>query len=650
MTRRIASILTFLLALTWVPVVASAQGAFGLSLSCPAVPLIMGTLESNHIGHNVDDDEIARRVATTYARSIDATQVLFVQKDYDALVERVAKLFKSVKSAECGELTKLHDEHLAARKEIENFVRKDLKKPFKFDKKLVLEFDLDKRKRPKNKKEQIKLRRDLIQFQMANYVAAGSSIDEAKEKLVHRYELFTKRVEEREEKELYRLFLNAFATALDPHSTYFSPDDVEDFRIQMELSLTGIGAVLSSQDGYTIVQEVVAGGAADRHGKLQPKDKIIAVAQGKEGEFVDVIDMALRDVVKKIRGDKGTIVRLAILRPSSNNERQELKIVRDKIDLKEQAAKLKWSEVKRGKKKLKIATIELPSFYGGQGGDARDSYKDVKKLVAKAKKEKADGMVLDLSRNGGGVLTTAIKISGLFIERGPIVGVGTRLSSKNTTPDVLEDRDPEVQWDGPLVVLTSNVSASASEILAGALKDYDRTIVVGDQHTYGKGSVQQMTRLPPGLGMVKVTTALFFLPGGKSTQNVGVVTDIQIPSPLAELDIGERHQDYALDPGKIKDFSTAQPNAKKSWKPVQKTTITKLAKKSKKRVAASDEFKKLASDLKDRDADNTQVKIADILKENASDEDESDDDEDVRSLQVREAVQIAADLVTELTS
>lgn len=648
MTRRIISTLTLLLALSFVPVTASAQAAFGLSLSCPAVPLVMGTLESNHIGHSADDTELAKRVATSYARTIDATQVLLVQKEYDALEKRLAKLLKSVKSAECGDISKLHADHVKWRKDAEDFVRKELKKEFKFDKDLVLEFDLEKRKRPKNSKEQAELRRSLIQFQMANYVAAGSSIEEAKEKLVHRYELFTKRVEERDEQELYRLFLNAYATSLDPHSTYFSPDDVEDFRIQMELSLTGIGAVLSSRDGYTIVQEVVAGGAADQHGKLRPKDKIIAVAQGKAGEFVDIIDMSLRDVVKMIRGDKGTVVRLAILRPSSNNERQELQIVRDKIDLKEQAAKLKWSEEKRGEKTLKIATIELPSFYGGQGGDARDSYQDVKKLVAEAKKGNADGMVLDLSRNGGGVLNSAIKISGLFIERGPIVGVGSKLKAKSTPADVLEDRDPRVQWDGPLVVLTSSVSASASEILAGALQDYGRAVVVGDKHTFGKGSVQQMTQLPPGLGMVKVTTALFFLPGGKSTQNIGVLSDIQIPSFFAELDIGERHQDYALEPVDIKAFATAQANASKSWKPVKKSTIKKLAAASKKRVAASEEFKEFAKDLKDRNANETKVKIADILKDSNSADDE-DEEEDTTAIQVKEAVQIAADLVVELS-
>ncbi len=636
--------LTITLAL---PGLASAQQkGFGLTLSCPAVPMVTAVLLSNHISYMAEDDKLADRVAKVYAESIDPTRSLLTQSEYDALEKRLKKITRNVRQGQCDDLMKLKHDHVKWQKELEEFVRAEMKKDFKLDETLELEVDIEKRKRPTNDREQATLRRQLIHFQMANYLAAKTELKEAKEKLVHRYELFTRRVEERDQKEVFRIFLNAYATSLDPHSTYLSPDDLADFKIQMELSLHGIGAVLSSRDGYTIVQEIVPGGAADRHGKLRPKDKVIAVAQGKEGEPVDVIDMSLRDVVKKIRGKKGTFVRLTLLRPGGDTERMEITIERDKIDLKEQAAKLHWREVERGKKKLKIAVLELPSFYAGQGKDARDSYVDVAKLIAEAREKKADGMVLDLSRNGGGALQTAVKISGLFIERGPIVGVGSKM--KQADPDVMNDRDPRVQWSGPLVVVTSSVSASASEILAGALQDYGRAVVVGDPSTYGKGTVQQLTPLPPGLGVVKVTTALFFLPAGESTQHQGVPSDIVIPSPLANLDIGERHMDYALDPVTTRGFLTAQANASKKWKPVDKKLINELTKRSEKRVAESEEFKELAEDMKERDPDDTTISIAEIMKENGGDsdsEEEKEDEEKELSLQVREAVEIMADQI-----
>ena len=286
--------------------------------------------------------------------------------------------------------------------------------------------------------------------------------------------------------------------------------------------------------------------------------------------------------------------------------------------------------------------IDLPSFYMGDRPGERDSARDVARLLEKAKKQGADGVLLDLSRNGGGALQSSVVIAGLFLEQGSVVGVGDTSRSK---PRVLDDPDAGIAWGGPLVVLTSKISASASEILAGTLQDYGRAVVVGDEQTFGKGSVQQLSQLPPGLGLVKVTTALFFLPGGKSTQSVGVPSDIIVPSPFSTMEIGERHQPFALSPVSTKRFASSEANAKKSWKPVAKSTIAELKSKSEKRIRADEEFKELEEKLAKAKARDTRVKIADILEEGDGAEDEDEKKDDELSLQTREATEILADLV-----
>lgn len=626
------------------PASAYAQGP-QLKLACPALPLVVDSLVQRHMSYSKVDTAMTKRASSLYAEQMDPTKVLLTSAEYTALEKRLYALMKSVEKRECDEFDALHKDQIRWHEEMEAYVRKTVTaKDFEIDKSIELEVDIEKRSRPKNAKAQKTLRDAIIHFQMANYVAGGTKLDEARTKLVHRYELNTKRVREQDKPDIYRTFLNAWAASLDPHSLYFSPEDLEDFKIQMGLSLTGIGAALVSRDGYTIVEEVIPGGPADKQSKLQPKDKIIAVAQGKKGEAVDIIDMELRDVVRKIRGEKGTWVVLTILRQGGDTERFDLAIQRDKIDLKEQAAKLSYRTVRRGKKDLKIAVIDLPSFYAGEGPNARSSAQDVKKLVNKAKKEGADGIMLDLSRNGGGALQAAVEISGLFIERGAIVGVG----EKGKDPEVLNDRDPRVQWDGPLVVLTSKISASASEILAGALKNYDRAIIVGDTHTFGKGTVQQLSPLPAGLGLLKITTALFFLPGGDSTQSVGVEADLLVPSPFSALEIGEKHQKYALGPVSVPKFTSNKANANATWKQVDRKSIKRLAAKSNKRMKSDDEFKELEERLAEIENDDSKMKIAEILDDDDSDDEaeESDDqDKDELSLQAKEATEILADYI-----
>ena len=486
---------------------------------------------------------------------------------------------------------------------------------------------------------------------MSNYLVAGEPLEEAKKRLIHRYELRSKRMAEVEKEELYAGFLDSFAVSLDPHSNYLSADVLEDFRISMSLSLEGIGVALSERDGYSVVERIIPGGAAAKLGEqgLRPKDKIITVAEDG-GEPVDIIDMPLRDAVSLIRGKKGTKVHLTVLRQGDKTERFPVVIVRDKIDLAEQAANLRFETRTVDGNEYKLAVIELPSFYGDSDPNERQCTDDLERLLDQVKREKADGLLLDLSRNGGGLLEHAVKISGFFIRKGEIVGV----ENSRGQLQVLADRDDRILYSGPMVVHTSRISASASEILAGALKDYRRAVITGDDHTFGKGTVQTVTPLPPGQGALKITTALFFRPGGRSTQNDGVSSDVEIPSMLLSDDFGESTQRYALEGERISPFLSSYANAigpRDRWSRVDGSTLAELAKRSNARVEGSETFVEIRQKVEESRGNDGLVKLADMLKERDEAESENGDgddgqkDEEKLSPQVEEALNVLGDLV-----
>lgn len=449
---------------------------------------------------------------------------------------------------------------------------------------------------------------------MSNYLSAGESLEEAKRRIIHRYELRTKRLRELDRVDLYSGFLDSFALSLDPHSNYLSAEVLEDFRISMSLSLEGIGVALAERDGYSVVERIIPGGAADRlDDGLRPKDKIIAVSEDG-GEPTNIIDMPLRDAVSLIRGKKGTTVHLTVLRQGEKTERFPISIVRDTIDLAEQAARLRFEERKVDGKTYKLAVIDLPSFYGDSDPTRRQCTDDVERLLAEVKEAGADGLLLDLSRNGGGLLEHAVKISGFFLRKGEVVGV----EDSSGQLKVLPDRDERILYTGPMLVHTSRLSASASEILAGALKDYRRAVITGDDHTFGKGTVQTVTPLPPGQGALKITTALFFRPGGKSTQKDGVVAHVSIPSVLTAQEFGEKTQDYALENRRISPFLSSYANAigpSDRWSRVSETTIEELARRSEQRVEESERFAEIREEIREVVENDGRVRLADILKE-----------------------------------
>lgn len=361
------------------------------------------------------------------------------------------------------------------------------------------------------------------------------------------YEQFVTVLNDYEEDWVLERYLSAFAHAYDPHSDYMSPASVSDFNIEMKLSLVGIGALLRPVDGTAEVVRLIPGGPAERDGKLKPQDRIIAVAQDGE-EPVDTLHWPLSRTVQLIRGERGTMVTLTVIPASdpTGTTTREIPIRRDVVKLEEQAAKSKMHEVAReGAEPIKVGVIDLPAFYVDirakserrDDDDYRSCVRDVAALVGELRGDGADGIVLDLRNNGGGSLIEAIEMAGLFIERGPVVQVKERLRTS-----VLSDPDPGILYGGPMVVLVNRLSASASEIVAGALQDYGRAVIVGDQQTHGKGTVQTVLGLDgddTDLGSIKVTTASFYRVRGGSTQLKGVAPDIVVSSSYDSMDIGE---------------------------------------------------------------------------------------------------------------
>jgi carboxyl-terminal processing protease len=613
-----------------------------------------------HINNSKLTPTLEKRTIKRHLESFDPMKIYFSQADINTLTQKMKNVFDRVEKGDCKQLFAVQDFYLKKFKKRVKHAKSLLNKSFKFDKTIRIVLDPDQRGYAKNEKELEKLQEKYIHFQVSNRLITGKKINEAVELVAKSYDRSARKLEKYKKEDVLVGYLNSFSHSLDPHTSYFSADALEDFEIQMSLSLEGIGATLTPEDGFTVVDSLVKGGAAERSGKIFPKDKIIAVGQFKKGvpqAFENVVEWDLRDVVRLIRGKKGTKVRLKILRSTKGKTAHHtVTLVRDKIKLEDEAAKLTYTNKEVNGVKRKVGIINLPSFYASSKGD-RSSARDVKNIIKQAKAENVDGLILDMSQNGGGSLSDAVDLAGLFFKTGNVV----KQSSKNPQlkPIPLQDEDPDVDWTGPLVVLISRVSASASEIVAGTLKDYERAIVVGGDHTFGKGSVQQVIPLSPGLGALKVTVGMFFTPGGFSTQHRGVDSHIVFPSAYDDKDIGEKTLDYSLPPRKIKPFisqSAFVTSGENKWSRVRKETIKKLAQRSAARVKKDKEFQEIMEEVKKaKEEDKKGIVLGDSFDDRKDKNDEYEKQKNYTEKEriaeyhkrpdIREAVNVLVDLI-----
>jgi carboxyl-terminal processing protease len=586
-------------------------------LQCRFLYAIEQGFLTQHIKYSGFDQGLQERVVDQYIKRLDPTKMYLLKEDVEKIKKSMATLFEKIKAKDCSALAEAQRILVERVKERSEFAKSLLGKDFKFDNKIEIMFDPDKKPFPENTAEANEFLRKYVHFQISNYLSTDMKLDEAKANVTKNWERTVKRTLDTKEDDIYSGYLDSFARGLDPHSAFFSKDVLEDFEIQMSLSLEGIGATLSSQEGFTVIEALVPGGSAARSGQLQPQDKIIAVGQGEKGAFDNVVEMDLRDVVRKIRGQKGTKVRLTILRKQGEGKKRlEVVLVRDKIKLEDEAAAILYIDKEVDGVKKKIGVINFPSFYSDSRRGGRSSATDVKKLIAEAKAKKAEGLVLDLSNNGGGSLEDAVKIAGLFFQSGNVVKQSSRDEGRGET--TYKDSDSQVDWAGPLVVLTSRISASASEIVAGTLQDYKRAVIVGNDHTFGKGSVQSVVPIPQNLGALKVTVGMFLTPGGYSTQHRGVNSDIQIPGPYVTDEIGEKYLDYSLPEKKINAFTSPDAYVKdgpNAWSMISSEWMKSLADKSKARVSKEPEFKKIEEELAKTLAKGKIIKLAESTTE-----------------------------------
>ena len=557
--------------------------------------LVGQILSSNHLRQEALNNRLSQIALDNYLDALDVNHQVFIKPDIEEFRKKYSGKLDDLTLAErtaqpAFVIYKRYLERLKARI---NDVDELLAAEYDFEKEESLDLKRSKKPWPNTVEELDELWRKRIKSDLLQGRLQSEDLETVTERLKKRYSRLLKSMEELEGDEILQIYLSAIGAAYDPHSNYMSPSEAENFQIHsVKLKLSGIGALLRSEDGYCKIVSLVAGGPALMSKQIKPNDRIIAVAQGDD-EPVDVIEMKLNKVVDLIRGERGTEVRLTVIPASSadGSERNVVSIIRDVIQLKEQQAKAKIIDLpKAGEGKVRLGVIDLPQYY-------EHCARDVRQIINRLKLEEVDGMVLDLRRNGGGILDEAVKLTGLFFQKGPVVQVRDFQNSVT----VLSDKDPRVAYDGPLIVLVSRLSASASEITAAALQDYGRAIIIGDEATHGKGTVQTLQDLnrfmrrvrgatPKNSGMLKYTISNFYRVEGTTTQKYGVKPDIVLPSVYDYMEIGEEHLPNSLEPDKI-------PSAKFQQLDRARNYVESLKETSKARVDQSTDFGYVKADI-----------------------------------------------------
>lgn len=557
-----------------------------------------------HINHGEVDDSIAPKLFNRFVDLLDPQKLYFVASDIEEFKANRMQLDDQLKS---GDVTFAYDvfnrysDRVAQRVEHAHRLV-DLPHDFTLDEEMPTSGeDLPWARDTEEINERWRKR---VKYEVLTFKLDGKDMEETRDRLHKRYRTILRSIEDTESSEVLEMYLSSLTHCFDPHSSYMSPETLEEFRIAMQLSLDGIGAALRSEDGYTFVASVVKGGAADKDGRLEVGDKIIGVGQ-EDGDIEDIVEMKLSKVVRRIRGKRGSKVRLQCVKEGSG-ETVTYELIRQKIELKESAVKGEIINTKdRTGRDARIGVINIPSFYrdfkGAEQGleNFKSTARDLQKVLLDFKdRGGVDAIIVDLRYNGGGALSEAIEVTGLFIDEGPVVQVKETGSRVKTLIDEIPGA-----FNEPLVVVCNRMSASASEIFAGAIKDYRRGIVVGDQTTHGKGTVQNV--MPVGLNMfsffnnrkdrgaLKLTINQFYRVNGDSTQNLGVKSDIVLPSLLDNMDVGESSLDNALAFDRI----AASDFDKLAY--VNGEVIGKLTRSSQKRVGADAEFQKIQKEVQE---------------------------------------------------
>ncbi|VFN01250.1 MAG: carboxyl-terminal processing protease [Candidatus Kentron sp. G] len=550
--------------------------------------LVVQLVGGYHYRKTALDDALSASVLEHYFRSLDPNRSFFLDKDIKGAMSRYGhRLDDALRDADITpafEIFERYKERVQARIHTALYLvegERSKRNPAKgiFDFTVDEDYIPDRAELPwaKHVSELDEIWRKRIKNDFLVLRLEGEKDDDAiRETLRKRYETTLRHVEQFTADDVCQLFINAYAASIGPHTSYLSPRNSENLFIHLSLSLEGIGAVLQSDNEYTMIRKIIAGGPADKDGKLQADDVIIGVGQGSRGEIVDVIGWRLQDVVNLIRGPKGSVVRLKILPGGSGRDGKGkvILLIRNRIDLVERAAKSSVIDVPSQEGTLPIGIIELPTFYAqvrpssGESGEKRTTTRDVQRLIDELKETPVEGIVLDLRGNSGGSLEEAISLTGLFLESGPVV----QIKKSDGKFAVKRDKKSGMAWPGPLAVLVDRASASASEIFAGAIQDYGRGLIVGET-THGKGTVQHLINLDnvarsniARLGQLKLTIAQFFRVNGESTQYRGVIPDIVLPNVTDPDEEGERALDNALpwdaiSPVKFSSYASSPDSA-----------------------------------------------------------------------------------------
>ena len=626
--------------------------------------LIERFIERSHYNHTKIDDELSSKIFSKYIEDLDENRSYFTVSEiqnFEKYRYEIDDMFGSQSLDPVYEIFNTYRINAANRME---FALDLLKTEPDFTLTEIFEFDRSEKGWLSTAEDLDEIWGKRVKNDALSLLLNEKDWDEAKEILEKRYQRFLKQLNQINSDDIFETFMNSAVHSLDPHSSYFSPRNSEEYQIQMSLSYFGIGASLSIEDDYVSIINIIPGGPAAIDGQLKPKDRIIAIAQGIDGELTDVIGWRLDDVVQLIRGPENTVVRLQIL-PEGMAPGEQIKIIdltRDQIKLEESAAKSEIIETERNEEKYKIGVIDIPSFYRDyralKSGDEEftSTSSDVKRLLNNLNKEKIDALIIDLRNNGGGHLTEATALTGLFIDNGPVV----QLRNANGRISRLDDPDPvpRSSYNGPMIVLVNRYSASASEIFAAAIQDYGRGIVIGQQ-TYGKGTVQNLYALDQyvrrnddELGQLTLTIGKYYRVTGESTQNRGVIPDIKLPSYIDKSKTGESSRDSSLP------WDTIKPSRFKKGKSLDSIIKFLLSQHEnrmesdpdlillKEDIEESLKYRKKTSvslNLKERIEEREENKIRKeqlVDEKNNSDEDQDNEDRDIN---LYEAADIATD-------